>query len=169
MKCLRCSKAFEADVSLEVCNVCLGVEKIDPVPLALPLGYSHPPTIQEMIDQSIRAASRAASDQDFDTLEDADDMGEDEERHELPDNSKYTLMEDDEPFHVLKDREKKALALEKEERENKAKRSDNDVRSDRRSKFREPALNRRERREREDRSQRHFHSRRRSDNAQVET
>lgn len=124
MKCARCKNQYEVGSSQEVCNECLGVERGDPTPVALPLGYKHPPTIQEMIDQSIRAASRAAGNEGYDTLEEADDFGEDVDLHELPDNTKYTMMEDDEPFHVLKDRQTKALAVEKEKRENKEKRSD---------------------------------------------
>ncbi len=58
----------------------LDKEHPDKTPLALPVGYQTPPTMEEMIQMYVRhAVSDAASDQGYGTFEEEDDFGEDDQ------------------------------------------------------------------------------------------
>ncbi len=54
-------------------------EHPDPTPVALPVGYKTPPTMDELIQLYVReAVSQKASDQGFGTFEEEDDFSEDD-------------------------------------------------------------------------------------------
>lgn len=52
-----------------------GREKLDPKPVAMPLGFERPETLAEQIQRMVRqTVSQEAADQGFETFEDADDF-----------------------------------------------------------------------------------------------
>lgn len=82
-----------------------GRELPDPTPVEVPLAFSRPPTIQEMIKQYIRRElSNQAQDQGAETFEEADDFDVDEDSDPL---SLYEIQE------MLPDPPKKEAPQEK--------------------------------------------------------
>lgn len=66
-------------------------EKLDTTPVEMPLGYTRPTPLQDLIATMVRDAVQQENQEDFETLEEADDF--EEEDPELLDMSRYELTE----------------------------------------------------------------------------
>lgn len=79
----------------------------DPTPVELPTGYNKPETLQQMIQRYVRAASVAASDQGFETEEEADDFEVLDDKGEFHSPYQLTDMQEEMPY-VIAERGKRA-------------------------------------------------------------
>lgn len=68
----------------------------DPTPVELPLGYSHPPTLQQQIALMIHAHEQLAKAQYMDTEEEANDFDIDDEEFAGDSRHVYTELQEEE-------------------------------------------------------------------------
>ncbi len=50
------------------------VKEMDSTPVEMPVGYSHPPSLQDMVAKMVRHAVVEERGEDFETIEEADDL-----------------------------------------------------------------------------------------------
>lgn len=66
-------------------------EPCDPTPVEMPLGYIQPTPLQDLIANMVRQAVSMEQDEEFETMEEADDFELEDEEDMLLDMSPYTL------------------------------------------------------------------------------
>lgn len=73
-------------------------KELDTTPLEMPVGYQQPTPLQDLIAKMVREAVESEKEEEFETIEDADDF--EIEDDELLDFSPYELveLEEDEPL-----------------------------------------------------------------------
>ncbi len=71
-------------------------EKLDPTPMAVPMGYSQPPPLQDLIAKMVRTAIEIEKGEEFETMDEAEDF--EEEESDLLDMSPYEFIEIQEDY-----------------------------------------------------------------------
>ena len=80
-----------------------GWETPDPTPVARAVRFQRPPTLEEIVQRSIRGAlSRHAAEQGHETFEEANDFDVDDDGHEFRSDHEFT-EQDEEDLRVLKE------------------------------------------------------------------
>jgi len=78
-----------------------GREILDPTPLALPVGFKHPPTLSEQMEQMFRSyeVNRAIANQGHETFDEANDFDVEDDPDEL--SSPYSIVTGKHLLHLF--------------------------------------------------------------------
>lgn len=79
------------------------VEAVDHTPVALPLNYTKPESLTDLIARVIRAESHRASQQGLETVEEADDFDVEEDHDHIGPFSRYQLTDMQEEMPLRKE------------------------------------------------------------------